>query len=79
MVNICSSIRCPCSHSASATGNEITNAKTFTMGDPVFFEAKQPEDTGIFGDQRIYINKCFMTASSNPNSNPKYAVIDNQG
>lgn len=48
------------------------------MGVPLSFEAKQSEIKGA-PDQRIYINKCFMTAFPNPNSSPKYAVIDNQG
>ncbi|XP_040001668.1 zona pellucida sperm-binding protein 3 [Xiphias gladius] len=62
-----------------ASGNEITGAKTYTLGQPMYFEAKQPDSTASSGDQRIYINKCFMTAYQDPNSNPKYTVIDNQG
>lgn len=81
MVNICNSVKVvyPLTHSASVKGDEITNAQTYAMGAPIYFEAKQSEKTGDSGDQRIYINKCFMTASPNPNSSPKYAVIDNQG
>lgn len=45
----------------------------------MYFEAKQPDVTAKAGDKRIYINKCFMTASQDYNSNPKYTVIDNQG
>ncbi|XP_071359531.1 zona pellucida sperm-binding protein 3 [Trachinotus anak] len=62
-----------------ASGNEITGAKTYTLGQPMYFEAKQPENTARSGDQRLYINKCFMTAYQDPYSTPKYTVIDNQG
>lgn len=63
----------------TASGNELTGSKTYTLGQPMYFEAKQPEATTKAGDQRIYVNKCFMTASQDYNSNPKYTVIDNQG
>uniref|UniRef100_A0A8C4IEI3 Zona pellucida glycoprotein 3c n=1 Tax=Dicentrarchus labrax TaxID=13489 RepID=A0A8C4IEI3_DICLA len=62
-----------------ASGNEIVGAKTYTLGQPMYFEVKQAKSTAGFGAQRVYINKCFMTASQDPNSNPKYTVIDNQG
>lgn len=45
----------------------------------MYFEAKLPGNTGHSGSERIYIKKCFMTAYQDPNSNPKYSVIDNQG
>ncbi|AWP06159.1 putative zona pellucida sperm-binding protein 3-like isoform 6 [Scophthalmus maximus] len=62
-----------------ASGNELPESKTYTLGQPMYFEAKMANATAKSGDQRMYINKCFMTASQNPNSNPKYTVIDNQG
>ncbi|XP_040893065.1 zona pellucida sperm-binding protein 3 [Toxotes jaculatrix] len=62
-----------------ASGNEITGAKTYTLGQPMYFEAKQSDKTAKSEDQRMYINKCFMTANQDPNSSPKYTVIDNQG
>ncbi|XP_023277786.1 zona pellucida sperm-binding protein 3-like [Seriola lalandi dorsalis] len=62
-----------------ASGNEITGPKTYTLGQPMYFEAKQPDNTAHSGDQRLYINKCFMTANQDPNSSPKYTAIDNQG
>ncbi|XP_034543600.1 zona pellucida sperm-binding protein 3 [Notolabrus celidotus] len=62
-----------------ASGNEITGAKTYTLGQPMFFEAKRPGGTAKSADQRIYVKKCFMTAAKDPNSNPKYTVIDNHG
>ncbi|XP_068178602.1 zona pellucida sperm-binding protein 3 isoform X2 [Antennarius striatus] len=61
-----------------ASGNEITGEKSYTLGQAMYFEAKRPDGT-TSGDKRIFINKCFMTASLNPRSNPKYTVIDNQG
>ncbi|CAJ1052664.1 zona pellucida sperm-binding protein 3 [Xyrichtys novacula] len=62
-----------------ASGNEITGAKTYTLGQPMYFEAKKPSGREKSGDQRIYVKKCFMTAAKDPNSSPKYTVIDNQG
>ncbi|XP_018520151.1 zona pellucida sperm-binding protein 3 isoform X2 [Lates calcarifer] len=62
-----------------ASGNEITGSKTYTLGQPMYFEAKRSDKTSKSGDQRMYINKCFMTASENPNSNLKYTVIDKYG
>lgn len=44
----------------------------------MYFEAKAPPNTES-SDKRMYVNKCFMTASRDPNSEPKYTVIDNQG
>lgn len=64
---------------STASGNEITGAKSYTLGQPMYFEAKQPDGTARSGDQRIYFKKCFITASQDSNSNPKYAVIDNHG
>nr|XP_046261065.1 uncharacterized protein zp3c isoform X2 [Scatophagus argus] len=62
-----------------ALGNEITGTKTYILGQPMYFEAKPPDSTATSGDKRIYINKCFMTPYQDPNSNPKYIVIDNRG
>nr|XP_019939325.1 PREDICTED: zona pellucida sperm-binding protein 3-like [Paralichthys olivaceus] len=62
-----------------ASGNELTGSKTYTLGQPMFFEAKKADATATSGDPRMYINKCFMTANQYPDSNPKYTVIDNQG
>ncbi|KAM8771514.1 zona pellucida sperm-binding protein 3 [Acanthopagrus schlegelii] len=59
-----------------ASGNEITGSKTYTLGQPMYFQAKGQDSSG---SQRMYINKCFMTASQDSTSNPKYTVIDNQG
>lgn len=66
-------------HFATASGYDITGPKTYTLGQPMYFEAKRANRTASSGDKRIYINKCFMTASQNPSSDPKYTVIDNQG
>lgn len=66
-------------HFSTASGNEITDATMNTLGQPMYFEAKQPDGTTKSEDQRIYINKCFITASRDPSSNPRYTVIDNKG
>ncbi|XP_054634152.1 zona pellucida sperm-binding protein 3 [Dunckerocampus dactyliophorus] len=60
-----------------ASGNEIVGDKPFILGQPMFFEVKRSDNTAT--NQRLYINKCFMTVSQDPNSEPKYGVIDNQG
>ncbi|XP_068607060.1 zona pellucida sperm-binding protein 3 [Brachionichthys hirsutus] len=62
-----------------ASGNEISSDQSYTLGQAMYFEAKQPNGTTTSGDQRLYIDKCFMTASLNPGSAPKYTVIDKRG
>ncbi|XP_076001815.1 zona pellucida sperm-binding protein 3 [Genypterus blacodes] len=63
-----------------ALGNELIGGKVYTLGQPMFFVAKQVGSTAIaVSGQRLYINKCFMTASQDSSSTPKYTVIDNQG
>lgn len=63
----------------TASGNEITGTKTYTLGQLMYFEAKQPDDTAQSGNHRIYVKSCFMSASQDSSSNPKYTVIDNHG
>lgn len=65
--------------SVSETGNEIAGSKTYAMGDFMYFEAKQRHNRGSSANQRIYIDKCFVTASPRPDSSPTYALIDNHG
>ncbi|XP_061686504.1 zona pellucida sperm-binding protein 3 isoform X2 [Syngnathoides biaculeatus] len=60
-----------------ASGHEIFGDKMFILGQPMYFEVKQVER--IATEQRLYINKCFMTAFQDPYSEPKYTIIDNQG
>ncbi|XP_077427768.1 zona pellucida sperm-binding protein 3 [Vanacampus margaritifer] len=60
-----------------AIGNEVVGDKTFILGQTMYFEVKRIDNTST--DQRLYINKCFMTAVQDPYSEPKYTVIDNQG
>ncbi|XP_056136430.1 zona pellucida sperm-binding protein 3 [Lampris incognitus] len=63
-----------------ASGQEITGSKMYTLGQPMYFEAKLSYTAAqTSGDPRVYVNKCFVTATSDPNSAQKYAVIDNQG
>ncbi|XP_059207763.1 zona pellucida sperm-binding protein 3 [Centropristis striata] len=61
------------------SGNEITGSKTYTLGQPMYFEAKRSDTSTAAADQRIYINKCYMTATQDPNSSTKHVVIDNRG
>ncbi|XP_061130985.1 zona pellucida sperm-binding protein 3 [Syngnathus typhle] len=60
-----------------ASGNEVVGDKTFILGQPMYFVVKRADDAS--SDQRLYINKCFMTPRQDPYSEPKYTVIDNQG
>ncbi|XP_054459756.1 zona pellucida sperm-binding protein 3 [Anoplopoma fimbria] len=62
-----------------ASGNVITGTRTYTLGEPMYFEVKNPDSSTTSAAKRVYINYCFMTASSNPNSTPKYTIIQNQG
>ncbi|KAG7223844.1 hypothetical protein INR49_026527, partial [Caranx melampygus] len=61
------------------SGNEITGEKSYILGQPMCFDAKLLDKAAGSENQRIYINKCFMTAYQDPNSSPKYSVLDNQG
>ncbi|XP_037546191.1 zona pellucida sperm-binding protein 3 [Nematolebias whitei] len=54
----------------------ITSRKIYNLGDPMHFEVNGHDKTG---KKRIYINKCFVTASQDPYSHPRYTVIDNKG
>lgn len=45
----------------------------------MYFEAKRATGTAKSADQRIYVNRCFMTGTEDPNSKNKYTVIDNRG
>ncbi|KAG7315818.1 hypothetical protein KOW79_020684 [Hemibagrus wyckioides] len=54
----------------------LSMVQSHTIGQPVYFEAKAPDSlTG----KRIYLNKCYITASPDPDATPKYTVIDNYG
>uniref|UniRef100_A0A8C6UW02 ZP domain-containing protein n=1 Tax=Neogobius melanostomus TaxID=47308 RepID=A0A8C6UW02_9GOBI len=59
-----------------ALGHEMTTP--YSMGDTMFFEVKQPDGTASSANERIYINKCFITSSFFPSSTQN-AVIDNYG
>ncbi|XP_017272410.2 zona pellucida sperm-binding protein 3 isoform X2 [Kryptolebias marmoratus] len=58
------------------SGKLITSRKIYNLGDPMYFEASGPDKTG---EKRIYMNKCYVTASQDPYSHPQYTVIDNKG
>ncbi|XP_026025864.1 zona pellucida sperm-binding protein 3 [Astatotilapia calliptera] len=62
-----------------ASGNNVTGTKIYTLGQSMYFEASVLYTTASSRNKRLYINKCFMTPSSNPDSNPKYTVVDNNG
>ncbi|KAI5090045.1 hypothetical protein C0J45_20180, partial [Silurus meridionalis] len=50
--------------------------QSFKIGQPMYFEARAPH--GHAG-KRLYISKCYITASQNPDDALKYTVIDNYG
>ncbi|XP_062399137.1 zona pellucida sperm-binding protein 3 [Sardina pilchardus] len=54
----------------------IMPGHSFTIGKPMHFEAKVPASKGA---GRTYIKQCFITPTSDPNVNPKYIVIENNG
>lgn len=51
---------------------------SYTLGQPMQFEATSAMIPGP-GNQRIYIDQCFMTATLDPNATPKHTIIDNHG
>ncbi|XP_028265575.1 zona pellucida sperm-binding protein 3 [Parambassis ranga] len=62
-----------------ASGKLLSGTKTYALGQRMFFEAKGPDSNVNPGNKRLYLKKCFMTASRDPKSSPKYTVIDNLG
>ncbi|MEQ2261459.1 hypothetical protein XENORESO_010660 [Xenotaenia resolanae] len=61
-----------------ASGNKIFGQKMYNLGDPMHFEASG-NDRINYEEKRMYITKCFVTASQDPYSHPRYTVINNQG
>ncbi|MED6285123.1 hypothetical protein CHARACLAT_026114 [Characodon lateralis] len=61
-----------------ASGNKIVGQKMYNLGDPMHFEASGNDRTN-YEEKRMYITKCFVTASQDPYSHPRYTVINNQG
>lgn len=59
--------------------NEIKGNDTVLLGKMLHFEAKRAEGTAVPGKGRLYIDKCFLTTSRNPGSEPKYYVIKKGG
>ncbi|KAM7393788.1 hypothetical protein PAMP_020635 [Pampus punctatissimus] len=64
--------------SIDASGKEITGVKTYDLGQTMYFEAKQTNPSPP-GNKRLYIHKCFMTASPDSSSKSQYVIIDKQG
>uniref|UniRef100_A0A3B5AR75 Zona pellucida sperm-binding protein 3-like n=1 Tax=Stegastes partitus TaxID=144197 RepID=A0A3B5AR75_9TELE len=62
-----------------ASGNAITGIKSYILGQPMYFQASGVAGAPSSGNGRLYINKCFVTPSQDPNSNVKYPIIDNYG
>lgn len=58
-------------------GNELTGPQTYALGQPMYFEAKLID--GLSAGTRLYVNKCYMTASQDSNSSSKHLSIDNHG
>ncbi|XP_075894544.1 zona pellucida sperm-binding protein 3-like [Nelusetta ayraudi] len=57
-------------------GNEMTS---YTLNQLMQFEAANPSMSSGPGNQRLYIDECYVTPSSDPNSPLQYKVIDNYG
>uniref|UniRef100_A0A3P8TQN9 ZP domain-containing protein n=1 Tax=Amphiprion percula TaxID=161767 RepID=A0A3P8TQN9_AMPPE len=62
-----------------SSGKDITGIKSYILGQLMFFQASGAVSTPSSGKERLYINKCFVTTSQDPNSHVKYTVIDNYG
>ncbi|XP_056441735.1 zona pellucida sperm-binding protein 3 [Gadus chalcogrammus] len=60
-----------------SSGQELMGPQTYNLGDTIYFEASLVD--GLDPDQRLYVNKCYMTASEDSSSNPQYVVIDKLG
>lgn len=60
-------------------GNEIKDNDPVLLGTMLQFEAKRAEGTALPEKGRLYIDKCFLTTSRNPGSEPKYYVIERGG
>lgn len=60
-------------------GNEIKDNDTVLLGKMLQFEAKRAEGTPVPEKGRLYIEKCFLTTSRDPGSEPKYYVIEKGG
>ncbi|XP_017312899.1 zona pellucida sperm-binding protein 3 [Ictalurus punctatus] len=54
----------------------LASWQTYMIGQPMYFEAMTPH--GHAG-MRLYLSKCYITASQNPDTTPKYTVMDNYG
>ncbi|XP_029987498.1 uncharacterized protein zp3c [Sphaeramia orbicularis] len=62
-----------------ASGDKLTGSKVYTLGQTMYFAARRADSIAVSDDERIYINKCSVTTSQDPNSSPKVIVIDQQG
>ncbi|XP_063056138.1 uncharacterized protein zp3c [Engraulis encrasicolus] len=69
--------------------NPLAPGEAFSIGRPMFFQVKMPprgqsganfrSKTTEYSNDRVYVNKCYMTAASDPNSMPRYTVINQNG
>ncbi|KAM8841758.1 zona pellucida sperm-binding protein 3 [Synchiropus picturatus] len=61
------------------SGNTIAGGTSYTLGEQMFFEARRPAVTTVNPTQRLYIDKCVMTAGPSYISEPNHMVINNHG
>uniref|UniRef100_A0A673CES8 ZP domain-containing protein n=1 Tax=Sphaeramia orbicularis TaxID=375764 RepID=A0A673CES8_9TELE len=54
-----------------ASGDKLTGSKVYTLGQTMYFAARRADSIAVSDDERIYINKCSVTTSQDPNSSPK--------
>ncbi|KAL2086746.1 hypothetical protein ACEWY4_017805 [Coilia grayii] len=69
-----------------ANWNPLMPGQSFAIGTPMNFEIKMPSRQSASlpsktadDFERVYINKCYMTAASDPSSSPKHTVVDKNG
>ncbi|KPP60220.1 zona pellucida sperm-binding protein 3-like [Scleropages formosus] len=54
----------------------LNSEDRYILGGPMHFEVKIPSKSG---NERVYVNKCYITASRQPNAAMQYTVINNFG
>nr|XP_023653734.1 uncharacterized protein LOC111836574 isoform X1 [Paramormyrops kingsleyae] len=70
------SLNMPSGITLTSLNDDWMKNDVYLLGQPMNFEVKVPQKTR---NERVYVNKCYVTKSANPTSTPRFAVIDNYG
>ncbi|KAG9262423.1 zona pellucida sperm-binding protein 3-like [Astyanax mexicanus] len=58
-------------------GDVLLPVRSYSIGEPMYFEVKaHSRDTA---GRRVYLNKCYISASEDLTATPTYTVLDNYG